>query len=238
MIQKDAARVVTGATARCNTHLLTKDVGWPSLASRRRVHQLSLFYQIVNGLSPPYLRCLLPQRVSERTRYALRTSNDLSIPASRTNMFSRSFVPSTVIEWNSLENHIKTIPTLASFKNHLMPRKVPTNMLYYYGSRWANIQLARLRIGCSNLNSHLFHNLHVVNQPNCACGYIDENPEHFFFTCPLFTESRRNLFSVLDYNTSNIQNILHGITRSTPDENMLRLEAVMKYIEATGRFTH
>ena len=82
--------------------------------------------QIVNGLSPPYLRCLLPQRVSKRTRYVLRTSNHLSTPASRTNMFSRSFVPSTVVEWNKLEDHIKYIPTLASFKNRLMPKK-PTN---------------------------------------------------------------------------------------------------------------
>jgi hypothetical protein len=238
MIKKDAARVVTGATARCNTHSLMIDVGWPSLASRRRVHQLALFYQIVNGLSPPYLRCLLPQRVSERTRYVLRTSNHLSTPASRTNTFSRSFVPSTVVEWNKLEDHIKNIPTLASFKNRLMPKNRPTNVLFYYGPRWTNIQLARLRIGCSNLNSHLFHNLHVVNHPHLACGYIEENVEHFFFTCPMFIEQRRNLFAVLDYEASNTHNILHGITSNTPDGNRLRQDAVITYIEATGRFTH
>lgn len=238
MVQKDAARVITGATARCSTHPLMEDVGWPSLASRRRVHQLTLFYQIVNGLSPPYLRDLKPQSVSERTRHVLRTSNDLSIPASRTNTFSRSFVPSIVSEWNRLEDHIKTMPSLALFKHRLMPKHRPTNMLYYYGPRWENIQLARMRIGCSNLNSHLFHNLHVVNNPKCGCGYMDENLEHFFFTCPLFTEQRRSLFSVLDYDTTNMQNILHGITANAPQENVMRLDAIIKFLKDTGRFPH
>ena len=43
MVQKDAARVVTGATARRSTTLLMNDVAWPSLQSRRRCHRLELF---------------------------------------------------------------------------------------------------------------------------------------------------------------------------------------------------
>jgi len=71
-IQLDAARVVTGVTARCSTSLLIEDVSWPTLPSRRWVHRLTLFYQIVNGLSLPYLINLIPQHVHERTRYPLR----------------------------------------------------------------------------------------------------------------------------------------------------------------------
>ena len=63
MAHKNAARVVTEATARCDTSTLMNDVAWPMLASRRRIHRLTMFYQIVNGLSPPYLRDLLPARV-------------------------------------------------------------------------------------------------------------------------------------------------------------------------------
>ena len=69
----DAARVVTGVTARCSTSLLIEDVDWLTLASRRRAHRLILFYKIVNGLSPQYLIHLLPRRVHERTRYPLRS---------------------------------------------------------------------------------------------------------------------------------------------------------------------
>ena len=54
MVQKDAARVVTGATARCSTTLLMGDTGWLTLSCIRRNHRLALFYQIINGLSPPY----------------------------------------------------------------------------------------------------------------------------------------------------------------------------------------
>ena len=35
MIQRDAARVVTGATARCSTLLLMDEIGWQTLATRR-----------------------------------------------------------------------------------------------------------------------------------------------------------------------------------------------------------
>ena len=75
MVQKDAARVVTGATARYSTALLMEDVGWPSLQSRRKQHQLTLFYKIVNGLSPPYLTTLLPGRVggTYKIRFAIFT---------------------------------------------------------------------------------------------------------------------------------------------------------------------
>jgi len=78
-IQLDAARVVTGATARCSTSLLIEDVGWPTSASRRRAHRLTLFYKILNGLSPPYLINLLPQRVHERTRYPLRSPDNFTL---------------------------------------------------------------------------------------------------------------------------------------------------------------
>ena len=39
-IQVDAAWVVTGATARCSTNLLIGDVGWLTLASRRRANRI------------------------------------------------------------------------------------------------------------------------------------------------------------------------------------------------------
>ncbi len=52
MVQKSAARIVTGATARCSTDRLMEDVGWPSLSSRRRDHRLTLFYKIVSNDGP------------------------------------------------------------------------------------------------------------------------------------------------------------------------------------------
>ena len=161
MIQKDAARVVTGATARCSTELLSNDVSWPSLQSRRRYHRLHLFYKIVNGLSPPYLRELLPIRVADRSRYALRTSLNFTVPICKTTSFARSFLPYTVNEWNRLDPEVRGTTSLQLFKSKCSVRHEHRNNLFYYGSRSVNVQMARMRIGCSSLRSHLCHNLHV-----------------------------------------------------------------------------
>ena len=102
MVQKDAAWVVTGATVRCSTVLLMKDVAWAPLQSRRRSYRLTLFYKIVNGLSPPYLPVMgfLPTRVADRMRYALHTSQDFRMPVCRTNSLNSSFLPNTVMGWS------------------------------------------------------------------------------------------------------------------------------------------
>ena len=84
---KNVARVVMGATARYDTSTLMNDVAWPMLVSRRRIHRLTMFYQIVNGLSPPYLRDLLPARVGERSRYNMRTGQNFTVPLCRTNTY-------------------------------------------------------------------------------------------------------------------------------------------------------
>ena len=69
--QLDAARAVTSATARFSTSPLIEDVGWPTVGSRRGVHRLTLYYKIVNLLSPQYLINLIHQHVHGRTRYPL-----------------------------------------------------------------------------------------------------------------------------------------------------------------------
>ena len=163
-IQKDAARVVTGATARCNTELLGRDVGWQSLAERRRHHRLVLFYKTVNGLSPPYLSDLLPRRTRERTRYVLRTAEEFTRPFCRLLSFSRSFIPDTAEAWNKLDWVVKNVPRLSLFQskltgNTVRPRKNP---LFYAGARFDNVNMARLRIRCSCLNSYLYNYVWIV----------------------------------------------------------------------------
>lgn len=234
MVQKDAARVVTGATARCSTTLLMDDIGWSTLSCRRRNHRLALFYQIVNGLSPPYLGDLIPDRVGDRTRYALRRSNDLTMPMCRTTTFFKSFIPNMVREWNGLSLDQKSVSSLALFKSKL--RNVTRHELYYYGPRRENIQLTRMRIKCSSLNAHLYFNLHVVDDAKCSCGYAVEDPNHFFFHCPHYVEQRQTLSQSLDLTTITIQDILFGTNTLTLEINIKRLDAIYQYIRETARF--
>ena len=116
MAHKNAARVVTGATARCDTSTLMNDVAWPMLVSRRRIHRLTMFYQVANGLSPPYLRDLLPARVGERSRYNMRTGHNFTVPLCRTNTYVKYVFTYTMTEWNRLENSVTNAPTLVIFQ--------------------------------------------------------------------------------------------------------------------------
>ena len=113
-------------------------------------------------------------------------------------------------EWNKLEHFVTNAPTPSSFKSRYTPNPTYKNNLFYYGPRFENVQLARMRIGCSSLESHLCHNLHVEDNPSCNCGHLEETIEHLFQGCPLYYEQRRVLFNVLDQESTTTHSILSG----------------------------
>ena len=45
--------------------------------------------------------------------------------------------------------------------------------------------MAKLRMGGSNLNGHLY-SMKLIDSPACSCGFINENEFHFFLVCPLY----------------------------------------------------
>ena len=71
-VQIQAARIITGATARSCLENLYEETGWERLQDRRRRAKLNLFYKIITKESPNYLISLLPQSVGRRTSYNLR----------------------------------------------------------------------------------------------------------------------------------------------------------------------
>ena len=75
---------------------LIKEIGWLSLSDRRLFQKVVTMFKIKNGYAPDYLHNLLPPLVAERTNYNLRNVNDVSIVRRRTELFSKSFIPSTI----------------------------------------------------------------------------------------------------------------------------------------------
>ena len=151
-IHIEAARTITGATKLCSITRLLDDLGWESLQSRRNKHKLTLFYKIMNGLTPNYLSDLLPPLVHETTSYNLRNSNHIQTVHANTNLFFNSFIPSTIRAWNSLSDDIKLATSVASFKYRLNQKPPRHNI----GTRIGQILHARLRMECSALNAHLY----------------------------------------------------------------------------------
>ena len=131
----------------------------------------------------------IPLSVSARTQRSLINSNDISLIKARTENFLKSYFPDTIRLWNNLNIDIKIAPSVEAFKNKLNKDvKSPPNY-FSMGSRKINIIMAKLRMNCSNLNSHLFRIKVVVNS-NCKCGYHDETVFHYLFECPLYTGIR------------------------------------------------
>ena len=115
-IQYEAARIVTGLTRSVSIDKLIKEIGWLSLSDRRLFQKGVLMYKIINGLAPEYI---MPPFVSERTEYSLRNAADIFVLSRRTEMYSRSFFPSSVDYWNKLPLSVRSADSLSAFNNYL-----------------------------------------------------------------------------------------------------------------------
>ena len=75
-----------------------------------------MMYKILYNLVPNYLLEICPVRVSNRSIYSLRSSDDqLSVPFAQTERFKKSFiVPSTNL-WNNLPSDVRFSNSLTSF---------------------------------------------------------------------------------------------------------------------------
>ena len=112
-IHIEAARTITGATKLCSVDKLLSELGWETLQSRRDKHKLVIFYKIMNGLTPNYLRDLVPPLVQEASNYNLRNSDHIQTFHANTNLFYNSFLPSTIRTRNSLPNDVKDTNRIA-----------------------------------------------------------------------------------------------------------------------------
>ena len=53
-----------------------------------------------------------------------------------------------------------------------------------------------MRMLCSKSNSHLYL-LHVVDSPECHCGFNEEDNNHFLLECPLYNNLRRDMITAI-----------------------------------------
>ena len=232
-------RLVTGATARSSIQALYQETGWATLGSRREVQGLCLMYKIMNNLAPAYLTDIVPRTVDEITPHNLRTGRNIRMPKLRTESYKRSFYPRMISLWNSLDHDTKQKPTLTSFKLKLKPKREKSKEIYYYGERWPSIHHARIRMGCSKLNSHLHFNLHVIPLPQCQCGFRNEDSLHYFFICPRYIQQRAQLLDTVSLITDvNLDILLNGSVECSMQQNRAIFDAVHEFIVNTGRFNN
>ena len=110
-----------------------------------------------HNLSPECLSALIPQQVSNTSRYNLRNSDNIQTIRAKTTQYQIFFLLSILKNWIDLPTEAKQISTysLGSFKYFLKKdKKVCVKTLLFWKQK--DPLHTRLRTGCSSLNLDLF----------------------------------------------------------------------------------
>ena len=250
--QRQAALSISGAYAHTRHVTLLTDLRLNSLKNRRRVAKLTLFYKIkmFNWLAPNYLRELIPLRdVIHQTRNADR----IDPPIAHKNYYIKSFIPSNIRSWNTLDSSIKNSVSLNIFKTKIKRIFTP-NQLYrphLTGHSRGHIQLTRLRLGLSGLNAHR-KSYHFINFSSCpTCNNRNENTSHFLLSCPTYAAPRAVMIAAVSglvpdasrwyrnltrANSNSLTNLLIRGTLTIPAIDNHIFKYVADYITCTRRF--
>mgnify|MGYP002259906745 FL=1 len=252
-VQFEAARICTGALRHTPRLLLLSELGWQTLSDRRKYHKLVLFYKMVNKLTPRYLYDLVPRDIGLTTNLNLRNRLNIRQVKFRTKRYGDSFLPSCIHLWNNLPLDIRQSVSLAIFKSKLKSTLLsvdPKPSYLSHGKRFPNICHTQLRLGCSQLNSHLYK-VNIIPSPDCACSFQSEDIHHFFLSCPHFSAHRRHLLDTVcrilapGVNPKLIIHLcgdllvtyfLHGNDNLSHEDNIIIFESVQNYIALSRRF--
>ena len=236
-VQLAAARVVTSATKGTSHDIIYNECKWELLEERRKKQRLKMVFKMKNNLCPETLQTLLPIQMHQRTGYNLRGRNNLIPPKSRTNAFSNSFIPQAIKEWNLLSDSIREQATLFRFNKKLGKPNCKIKNRYLVGSRTSQIMLARMKLGCSGLNEHLFLN-HIEESRACDCGDRTESAEHFILKCSRFDRIRNEMLLEIPSGFKLTESILlNGDDDETETDNEKLFTATTKFVTKSKRFT-
>ena len=118
-VQNTLARVVAQKPRFCHITPVLSDLHWLPVRHRISFKIATITFRVLQFHQPSYLASLIPKYLPAR---ALRSSSALSIcvpPRKTTIATSKSFSSVASNIWNSLPNHLSSIPTLPAFRRAL-----------------------------------------------------------------------------------------------------------------------
>ena len=245
-LQYQAGLAITGMWKGTNRDKVYEELGWEPLNLRRYFRRLTVFYKIMNGLTPHYL--FEPVTLPRTHLYGTSTTNDLHPMKCRTQRFKASFFPDAIDCWNKIGPEIRKIETLSLFKktiiNIIKPEKKSIFNIHSPNLKY----LYQLRTGLSALRAHKHrHNFKDTPSDACACGNGSESTLHFLLLCPLFNSLRSSLletvtpiineFNVVNDNDLLCEILLYGHKDLNPTQNQNILEATLDYILHSRRLS-
>ena len=120
-VQRRAARFVCNDYGRTSsvTEMMRK-LGWQPLAERRRDKRLAFFYSIINNLVAVPADSM---HIKKNQRHQRKShSQSIKVLSCCTDTYKNSFVPRTILDWNSLTESIINCENTDQFKTALLQR--------------------------------------------------------------------------------------------------------------------
>ena len=118
-LQLQVARAIARPRMPVAPSQLLASLGLPTLAWRRRIRRLVIFFKLHIGQGPPQLRKMLSNPASLRSTRALRSAHGYAFPSSSTARHLSSFLCTTIPEWNKLPASVVMCTTVSSFTSSL-----------------------------------------------------------------------------------------------------------------------
>ena len=125
-----------------------------------------------HNLTPDYLASLVPPSFESSTSYRLRDASNIRHATTRTQLYYKSFLPSSIRSLNEISPYIRDSNSVQSFRYQLNKNISRPLKYYYIGDRFIQIQHTRVRTNCSILNHHLFSR-NIIDNLYCTCGAIE-----------------------------------------------------------------
>jgi hypothetical protein len=231
----EAIRIIIGSVRGTSHYKLYDESGFCSLKERRKRHKLLAFKKILLGICPNYLGDLLPPLVSSRNPYHRRRPLERDVPKYKTEIFRKSFFPSTTVLWNDLPVCTQQNTSLSEFKRYLSLSDKQVPPYYYFGERKQQIIHCRLRIEMSNLNNDMF-NRHLQTHRACSCGHPRETAEHYLLHCSNYANVRKTTISTLPPNWTDKITLMYGNPLIRFLDNQTIFKCVHQFIKESERF--
>ena len=196
--QYQAALAVSGTWKGTSRNKIYEELGWETLHHRRFLRRLTLFYKIMNNISPDYLKSPIPPQQDHL--FGRRSTNIIYPLRGRTSKYLNSFFPDSIKSWNNIGPELRGATSLSVFKKNILKivrpeKKSLFNIENLDGIRW----IFQLRVGLSPLKNHKkMHNFHDTNDDTCHCTMHAETTKHFLLKCSNFDTHRQELFHVVD----------------------------------------
>ena len=121
-----------------------RQIGWPTLAWRRRRNKLLFLWDLLNKQGPPDLASGIPKLADERADYSLRDPS-LAFPRCLTSQRLKSFLPASIELFNSLPAPVSSCSSRSSFLFALDRHALLKRHLFL----WFNLTLTHASFGSS-----------------------------------------------------------------------------------------